>query len=65
VGDLYGEALPFHVEVKRHEVARPWAWWAQAVEEAPPWHMPLVAFRRNRSRWLALTDLEELTRKLL
>lgn len=57
-GDLYGVALPFHVEVKRQEVARPWLWMAQALAEAPADAVPLVAFRRNRSRWLALVDLE-------
>lgn len=55
-----GHGLVLHVETKRHETARPWAWFAQAREEAPPATMPLVAFRRNRSRWLALVDLEEL-----
>jgi Holliday junction resolvase len=60
VGDLYGEALPFHVEVKRQEVARPWLWMAQASADAGTDATPLVAFRRNRSRWLALVDLEAL-----
>ena len=58
-GDLHGE-LPAHVEVKRQETARPWAWWEQARAEAPPGVLPLVAFRRSRSRWLALVDLERL-----
>lgn len=60
VGDLYGEALPFHVEVKRQEVARPWLWYEQSITEAPDSVTPIVAFRRNRSRWLALVDLEAL-----
>lgn len=58
-GDLHGE-LPVHVEVKRQEVARPWLWQEQAASEAPagvPW---LVAFRRSRSAWLAMLELEQL-----
>jgi hypothetical protein len=56
--------LVLHSEVKRQETARPWAWWAQASEEAPPGTMPVVAFRRNRSRWLAIVDLEQLAKLL-
>lgn len=53
-----------HSEVKRHETARPWAWWEQATTEAPPGTMPVVAFRRNRSKWLAIVDLEQLAELL-
>lgn len=49
-----------HSEVKRHETARPWAWFEQARAEAPPGTTPVVAFRRNRSPWLALLPLDEL-----
>lgn len=52
--------LVIHSEVKRQETARPWAWWEQASTEAPGGTMPIVAFRRNRSRWLAIVDLEQL-----
>lgn len=52
--------LIVHSEVKRQEVARPWLWWEQARSEAPAGTMPVVMFRRNRSRWLALVDGEEL-----
>jgi Holliday junction resolvase len=58
-GDLYGD-LPAHVEVKRQETARPWLWWAQAAAEAPDGVLPLVAFRRNGSKWLAIVELEPL-----
>jgi len=58
-GDLAGN-IPAHVEVKRQEVARPWAWFAQACADAPSGALPLVAFRRNDSPWLALVDLERL-----
>lgn len=53
-----------HSEVKRQETARPWLWWEQATSEAPPGTVPVVAFRRNRSRWLAIIDLEQLARLL-
>ena len=57
-GDLYGE-LPVHVEVKRQERAQVWAWWEQAAEEAGAgW--PVLAFRRNRSEWLAVVRLVDL-----
>lgn len=52
--------LTLHSEVKRQETARPWLWWEQASSEAPAGTMPVVHFRRNRSRWLALVDAEQL-----
>lgn len=60
-GDLLG-TVPAHLEVKRQEVARPWAWWEQASAEAPAGVMPIVAFRRSRSPWLAIVELETLAR---
>lgn len=54
-GDLYGD-LPCHVEVKRAERAELWKWWAQAVDEAGD-KRPVLAFRRNRSDWLAVVPL--------
>lgn len=58
-GDLYGN-VPAHIEVKRQEVARPWLWFAQAEEEAEEGAVPVVAFRRSRSPWLAIVPLEAL-----
>lgn len=55
-----GGELVLHSEVKRQETARPWAYWEQAIAEAPPGSVPVVAFRRNRSPWLALLSLESL-----
>lgn len=49
-----------HSEVKRQETARPWAWWQQASTEAPAAAIAVVAFRRNRSEWLALLSLSRL-----
>lgn len=53
-----------HVETKRQETARPWAWWDQASSEAPKGTTPVVAFRRSRSPWLAIVDLEWLVAML-
>lgn len=53
-----------HSEVKRQETARVWAWWEQASTEAPAGTIPVVHFRRNRSRWLALIDAETLAAQL-
>jgi hypothetical protein len=69
VGDHLIVAVPesgivLHSEVKRQETARPWLWWEQATSEAPPGTIPVVAFRRNKSRWLAMVDLEQLARLL-
>jgi Holliday junction resolvase len=52
--------LVLHSEVKRQETARVWAWWEQATSEAEAGSMPVVHFRRNRSRWLAIVDAEHL-----
>lgn len=52
--------LVFHVETKRQETARPWAWLEQAEAEAPAGAIPLVAFRRSRSKWYALVPLDAL-----
>jgi hypothetical protein len=55
-----GSGFVLHSECKRQEQARPWLWWEQASNEAPPETIPVVHFRRNRSPWLAMlaaTDL--------
>jgi hypothetical protein len=52
--------LTIHSEVKRAETARVWAWWEQASSETPAGSLTVVAFRRNRSPWLALANLEAL-----
>lgn len=52
--------IRIHSEVKRQETARPWSWFEQASSEASPGCIPVVAFRRNRSPWLAIVELEEL-----
>jgi Holliday junction resolvase len=60
----FGHGVALHVETKRQETARPWAWFEQASSEAPAGTIPLVAFRRSRSPWLALVDLDVLAAML-
>ena len=62
--DDHRRPLTIHSEAKRQEIARPWQWWAQAEAEAPAGTLAVVAFRRNRSPWLALTALEPLAAAL-
>lgn len=54
-----GHGLTLHVESKRQETARPWQWYEQAVADAAPSTPPVVAFRRSRSPWLAMIELEQ------
>ena len=63
-GDLYGYGLPIHVEVKRQERAQLWQWWEQASSEAGEGVQPVLAFRRNRSEWLAVVRLDDLVELL-
>lgn len=53
-----GSGIVLHSEVKRQETARPWLWWEQASSETEAGAATVVAFRRNRSPWLAMVDLE-------
>ena len=53
-----------HSEVKPCETTRPWPWYEQASREAPAGAVPVVAFRRSRSPWLALIALKDLARLL-
>jgi len=58
--DLAG-VTGFHIEVKRQETAMVWKWMKQAQEDAyddAGISEPVVVFRRNGSRWLALVDAE-------
>jgi hypothetical protein len=48
------------LEVKRTEIAHPWNWWAQVTAAAGATQLPVVAFRRSSSPWLAIVELDEL-----
>lgn len=58
--DTIRHGITLHIECKRQEIARPWAWLAQAEAEAPSGTVPVVAFRRNHGRWYAMLPLEQL-----
>lgn len=58
-GDIaYGPAGVV-IECKRAERTAIWDWWEQASKDAALL-TPVVAFRRSRSPWLAIVELEEL-----
>jgi hypothetical protein len=46
------------LEVKRCERTDVWAWWGQANASCGT-RLPVVAFRRSASPWLAIVELDE------
>lgn len=58
-GDLI-ESIPGHsIEVKRVERLNVWKALAQCEAAASPTDVPLLVFRRNRSRWYACVPLDD------
>ena len=53
-----------HFEVKRCERWEPEKWYLQAVRDAGPDEVPVVAMKKNRGRWLVLLDAEAFVRGL-
>jgi hypothetical protein len=49
-----------HWQVKHVESLNIWKALNQAITEAAPTDIPVVAFRRNRSQWYAALQLDEL-----
>lgn len=49
-----------HWQIKRTETLRVWDAINQAGTEATPTDMPVVAFRRNRSKWYCIVEADEL-----
>jgi hypothetical protein len=49
-----------HFQVKRTEAFRVWDAIEQAESEAAATDLPVVAFRRNRSKWYCVLEAEEL-----
>jgi hypothetical protein len=49
-----------HWQVKHVESLNIWKALNQAITEADPKDVPIVAFRRNRSPWYAALELDEL-----
>jgi hypothetical protein len=59
-GDIRNGPANVHLESKRQETTSIWAWIGQATDEAPDGCIPVVAFRRSRSSWMACLPLDEL-----
>lgn len=60
-GDIAGGPSGVHFEVRRRERVNVWACYEQAVSDLEhPGVIPVVAFRRSRSPWLAVIELPEL-----
>ncbi len=49
-----------HLECKRVEQGNLYDWMAQAIRDANPADIPVVAHRRNRRDWVAILPLENL-----
>lgn len=49
-----------HFQIKRVESLNIWAALDQAITEADPLDVPIVAFRRNRSPWYGALEMDEL-----
>jgi hypothetical protein len=49
-----------HWQIKRTESLQIWTALAQAESEAAVTDLPVVAFRRNRSRWYCVVEASEL-----
>lgn len=59
-GDFAYGPQGVHLEAKRCEAARPWAWWEQATRDAAGTGLEVaVTFRRSRSPWLVLLELAD------
>ena len=54
------EVAGTHWQIKRTEHLRPWDAIQQAETEARAGDLPVVAFRRNRSKWYCLVEADEL-----
>lgn len=60
-GDITAGPRGIHLEIKHHERAAIYEWILQAELDARgTGDIPVVAFRRNHSRWYAAIPLEEL-----
>lgn len=59
-GDIVDAIPGCSIEVKNVEAIRIWQSWEQCKAAAKPTDMPLLAFKRSRSEWLACVPLENL-----
>jgi hypothetical protein len=58
--DVVADLPGVHLECKRVEAGNPYVWLAQAVSDAGPNQIPIVAHRRNRQGWIAVLRLDDL-----
>jgi len=58
--DVICEELPFHIEVKRSEKLRIYQALNQAISEAPPGKIPIVAHRQNGKDWICILPADDL-----
>lgn len=64
--DVISNVADVHWEVKRVEAGNPYKWLDQAIEDAKPGNVPIVAHKRNGEGWICVLragDLIELLRK--
>lgn len=52
-----------HFEVKRCERWEPEKWYAQAVRDAGPNEVPIVAMKKNRGEWLVVLSADDFLRR--
>lgn len=62
--DVVGGPKGWHFECKRVESLNVWKAFEQAVRDAKPGQVPVVAMKRNRGTWLAVVDLRVLLRAI-
>lgn len=58
-------SLPIHWEVKRVERLDLHGSMRQAIDEAAPGKMPVVAHRRNNGEWIAVLNMKDLISLLI
>lgn len=54
-----------HFEVKRVEAGNPYFWMEQAIRDAKPGSIPVVAHRKSKQEWLAILPMEDMLRLLI
>lgn len=64
-GDIARGPAGIGLECKRQETTKIWEWVGQAARDTDgTGDIPVVAFRRNRSEWMACLPFEELLKLL-
>jgi Holliday junction resolvase len=58
--DVVHSIPDIHFEVKRTEKVKLWEWLEQAYRDAKGEEAPVIAWRRNQGRWIAILPMCEL-----